>query len=386
MSTNANQTSTLRITPVTSKADLEQFILVPNHVFKSDSAWIPPLQIERKMHLSEKMNPYFQHAKWQAWIAWRGNQAVGRISAQIDALHLEQHQDATGFFGMLDAEDNAETFNALIKTAEQWLQNQGIKRVRGPFNLSINEEMGLLVDGFNTPPVFMMGHALPYYSKHITDCGYQKAVDTLAYMIAPNFEAPQIMQKLVAASAHRVKVRSINKKHFDDEIAMLRDIFNDAWHENWGFVPFTEAEFHELGKNLRFLVDEELIQIAEVDGEAAAFIVALPNINEAIQDLRGKLFPMGWLKLLWRLKVRYPSSARVPLMGVRRKFQHTRLGPALAFQVIDAVRAHLHRLGAKQIELSWILEDNAGMRNIIESIGGQAYKRYRVFERELNES
>ncbi|NOS96862.1 MAG: N-acetyltransferase [Methylotenera sp.] len=380
---NTINTATLRITPVNNKADLDHFIRVPNRVFKADPAWISPLLLERRMHLSEKINPYFQHAEWQAWIAWRGNQPVGRISAQIDALHLTQHDDATGFFGMLDAEDNNETFSELIKTAEQWLQDKGIKRVRGPFNLSINEEMGLLVDGFDTPPVFMMSHALPYYSKHIEQCGYQKAVDTFAYMIAPDFEAPQIMLRLVAASAHRVHVRPINLKRFDEEISLLRDIFNDAWAENWGFVPFTEAEFHELGKNLRFLVDAELIQIAEVDGEAAAFVVAMPNINEAIQGLQGKLLPFGWLKMLWRLKVHYPNTARVPLLGVKRKFQHTRLGPSLAFQVIDAVRVRLVSLGTKQIELSWILEDNAGMRNIIESIGGRAYKRYRVYERKL---
>ena len=384
MNTISNQSSSLRITPVTGKTDLNQFIRLPEKIFKADPAWVSPLLLERRMHLSAKDNPYFQHARWQAWIAWRGDQPVGRISAQIDDLHLERYDDATGFFGMLDAEDQEETFAALIETAEQWLYDQGIRRVRGPFNLSINEEMGLLIDGFETPPVFMMGHALPYYRKHIEQCGYQKAVDTLAYIIAPNFDAPPIMQRLISKSAHRVHVRPINLKCFDEEIALLRDIFNDAWEENWGFVPFTTAEFHELGQNLRYLIPAELIQIAEVDGEAAAFIVALPNINEAIRGLNGRLLPFGWLKLLWRLKVRFPSTARVPLMGVRRKFQNTRLGPGLAFLIIDAVREQLHSRGAKQIELSWILEDNAGMRNIIESIDGRGYKRYRVFERQLD--
>lgn len=375
----------LYITPVASKADLEQFIRIPNLILGNDPVWVPPLLVERRMHLSPRSNPYFQHAKWQGWIAWRGAQPVGRISAQIDALHLERYGDATGFFGMLDAEDREETFAALIATAEQWLHAQGMRRVRGPFSLSINEETGLLIDGFDTPPVFMMGHALPYYATHIEKCGYQKAKDMLAYMIAPDFEAPQIMQRLVAASARRVRVRPLDRKRFNEEIALLRDIFNDAWSENWGFVPFTEAEFHELGQTLRFLLPAELIQIAEVDGEAVAFIAGLPNFNEAISDLEGKLFPLGWIKLLWRLKVRFPNSARVPLMGVKRKFQHTRLGPGLAFQVIDAVRKELHHRGATRIELSWILEDNAGMRNIIESIGGSTYKRYRVYERQLDD-
>jgi GNAT superfamily N-acetyltransferase len=385
MTPTTEVSANLRILSVAGKADLDQFIRVPELIFKADPHWIPPLRLERHMHLSTKHNPYFQHAKWQAWIAWRGERPVGRISAQIDTLHLELHADATGFFGMLDAEDNAETFAALISTAEQWLSEQGIRRVRGPFNLSINEEMGLLIEGFTTPPVFMMGHALPYYREHIEQCGYHKAVDALAYLIAPNFEAPPVMQRLVAAASNRVKVRHLDRTRFDEEISLLRDIFNDAWAENWGFVPFTEAEFQELGKNLKFLLDEEYIQIAEVDGEAAAFIIGMPNINEAIRDLGGKLFPFGWLKLLWRLKIRRPSSGRVPLMGVRQKFQRTRLGPGLAFLIIDAVRAELHKRGAHRLELSWILEGNAGMRNIIESIGGVAYKRYRVYERQLEE-
>lgn len=384
--TNAvsSDSSALRIIPVSGNADLERFIDVQNNVLKSDPVWISPLRVERRMHLSAKHNPYFQHARWQAWIAVRGNLTVGRISAQVDALHLERYADATGFFGMLDAEDRAETFAALVATAEQWLRAQGMRRVRGPFSLSINEETGLLVEGFDTPPVFMMGHARPYYRDHLEACGYRKAKDVLAYMVAPNFAAPAVMQRLVSIHSERIRIRPIDLKNFAREIALLRDIFNDSWSENWGFVPFTAAEFDALGQNLRFLVARDLIQIAEVDGEAAAFIVGLPNINEAIRDLGGHLLPFGWLKLLWRLKVRFPGTARVPLMGVRRKFQRTRLGSALAFLVIDAVRVPLHRHGAKQIELSWILEDNIGMCHIIESIGGIAYKRYRVFERELD--
>lgn len=375
----------LRIVAVASKADLDCFIRIPDMILGPDPAWIAPLLTERRMYLSARSNPYFQHARWQAWIAWRGERPVGRISAQIDTLHLERYDDATGFFGMLDAEDQQETFNALLNTAEQWLWEQGMRRARGPFNLSINAEMGLLVEGFDTPPMLMMGHAWPYYARRIEDHGYRKAKDTLAYLVAPNFPPSPVMQRLTSHATQRVTVRRLDVKHFDAEMMLLRDIFNDAWADNWGFVPFTVAEFSEMGKELRFLVGPDLIQIAEVDGEPAAFIVALPNVNEAIRGLGGRLFPTGWLKLLWRLKVRYPRTARVPLMGVRRKFQRTRLGPGLAFLIIDAVRAQLHKRGVKEVELSWILEDNAGMRSIIESIGGRAYKRYRVYERQLQE-
>jgi hypothetical protein len=383
MTPTIQTSATLRIVPVSNKADLAEFIRLPAAIFKDDPQWIPPLFLERKIHLSPKHNPYFQHAKSQSWLAWRGDVAVGRISAQIDDLALAQHHDATGFFGMLDAEDNQETFAALITTAEQWLAEQGMRRVRGPFNLSINEETGLLIDGFADPPVFMMSHALPYYRERIEQCGYHKAADTLAYLINPNFVAPPVMQRLLKMASERVTVRTLDRSRFDDEIMLLRDIFNDAWSENWGFVPFTEAEFKALGQNLKFLLHDEYIQIAEVDGEAAGFIIGMPNINEAIRDLKGKLFPFGWLKLIWRLKIKGPASGRVPLMGVRKKFQKTRLGPGLAFLIIEEVRNELHKRGAHRLELSWILEDNAGMRNIIESIGGTAYKRYRVYERDL---
>ncbi|MEO5811670.1 MAG: hypothetical protein ABIU96_06055 [Rhodanobacter sp.] len=375
--------ATLRIDAVTSKTDLDNFIEVSDAILRDDPMWVTPLHLERRMSLSPKSNPYFAHAQWQAWIAWRGDRPVGRVSAQIDQLHLQRYEDATGFFGMLDAEDDAETFSALLTTAEQWLREHGIQRVRGPFNLSINEETGLLVDGFDTPPVFMMGHARPYYAGHIEQHGYRKAVDTLAYTMSPDFKAPVVMQRLLDRSPQKVRVRPVDLKHFDEELEVLRGIFNDAWANNWGFVPYTQAEFRELGKNLRMLVSPSLIQIAEVDGEPAAFIVALPNINEAIGDLGGRLLPFGWLKLLWRIKLQFPHSARIPLMGVRQKFQQTRLGPALAFVVIEAVRVPLQALGVREVELSWVLENNAGMCSVIEAIGGRAYKRYRVYERSL---
>jgi hypothetical protein len=365
------------------KADLDRFIKAPGGILGSDPKWISPLFLERRLHLGAKTNPFFEHARWKGWLAYRGDRVVGRISAQIDSLHRERHADDTGFFGMLDAEDNQETFAGLIGAAEAWLRSEGIKRARGPLSLSINDEVGLLVDGFDTSPHFMMGHARPYYGERLEQCGYAKVKDMLAYVVAPDFPAPRVMDRLLAKSMQRIHVRPLNRKKFDEELAVLLDIFNDAWSDNWGFVPFTEAEFKDMGHTLRVLIASELIQIAEVDGVPAAFIVALPNVNEVIKDFGGKLLPFNWAKLLWRLKVRFPKSSRVPLMGVRRSFHNTPLGPGLAFLVIDAVRHHLVARGVEEVELSWILEDNAGMRNIIEAIGGRDYKRYRVYEKEL---
>ena len=187
----------------------------------------------------------------------------------------------------------------------------------------------------------------------------------------------------MSRTKNRIRIRSLQKARFNQELKIIRDIFNDAWSRNWGFVPWTNAEFEHLAKDLKMLVEEDLVHIAEMDGEPAAFIVALPNVNEAIRDLNGRLLPFGWLKLLWRLKVKYPQTGRVPLMGVRCRFHDSMLGAALAFGVIAAVQPPAIRRGLQKVELSWILEDNTGMRNILEAISGRVYKTYRIYSKEL---
>jgi len=372
----------LDVRSVDNKARLKDFIYFPWSVYRDDPNWVAPLLIEQKQRYSNK-NPFFEHARWQGWVAYRDGKPVGRISAQIDELYLERYADRTGYFGSLEAEDDPAVFSRLFKTAEAWLVQEGMSRVTGPFNLSINEEAGLLVDGFDTPPRIMMGHNPPYYGAHIEENGFKPAQDLLAYHQPPTYEFSPIIKRLLDRSAGRIRMRHLNRKALDDELAILRHIFNDAWSENWGFVPFTEAEFREVGKAMTLLLDDDFVQIAEVDGEPAAMIIGLPDINQAIQDLNGRLLPFGWLKLLWRIKVRYPTRARIPLMGVLRKYQHTRLGPALAFAVTDALKQPFIRRGIEEVEMSWILENNQGMRNIIEQLGGVEYKRYRLYEKQL---
>ena len=334
-----------------------------------------------KEHLS-KRNPFFEHAKCKFWLAYRGATPVGRISAQVDQLHLQRYEDSTGFFGLLEAEDEAETFRALMDTAETWLRDQGMHRVLGPFNFSINQECGLLVEGFDTPPMVMMGHARPYYSARIEENGYRKEKDLLAYHINSDYQLTPAMRLVIKRAKKRVHLRPLRRSIFREELRILQDIFEDAWSQNWGFVPFTRSEFEHMGKSLKLLLPDDQVQIAEVDGVPAAFMVAVPNVNEAIRDLNGKLFPLGWLKLLWRLKVAYPKSVRVALMGVRQRYQKSRLGAALALMVIEACTAPAVRRGVLTAEMSWILDDNLGMRNIIESLGGKAYKRYRIYSKE----
>jgi hypothetical protein len=372
----------LQVNPVDDRQKLRQFIRLPWSIYADDAAWVPPLLLERKEHLSPH-NPYFEHARYQSWMAYRDGAAVGRISAQIDELHLDRYQEKEGFFGMIEAEDNAETFAALFQTAEAWLRHQGMRRVLGPYNLSINQEPGLLVDGFTTPPVMMMGHARPYYGARIEEMGYRKIKDLYAYIIDSNFEASAAMQTIVKRAKKRVTIRSLRKSNFDEDLQIIKEIFNDAWSDNWGFLPFTEAEFNHLAKDFKLILDFNLFKIAEVDGVPAAFMVTVPNLNEAIRDLNGRLLPFGWIKLLWRLKVKCPQTARIPFMGVRKQYQGSFLGAALALMVIIDGQPYGIKRGIKKVEMSWILEDNKGTRDIIESLGGVAYKRYRIYKKDL---
>ncbi|MGV6473719.1 GNAT family N-acetyltransferase [Azotobacter vinelandii] len=375
--------ASLVVRPVQGKADLDVFIGLPGRLHRDDPHWVEPLLVERRDHLSAK-NPVFAHLDWQAWIAWSGNEPVGRISAQVDRLHRQAHGPDTGHFGMLEAIDDPAVFAALMAAAEQWLRERGALRITGPFNLTINEESGLLVEGFERPPSIMMGHGLPYYGARVEALGYRPATDLLAYwMRTDELHFPPPLRQLMDRWQDRVRIRPLDRRRYAEEIQLLRDIFNDAWAENWGFVPFTAEEFEAMGNNLRLLVPEDLLYIAEVDGEPDAFIVALPNLNEAIAPLQGRLLPFGWLRLLWWLKVRGLRTARVPLMGVRRAHQRSRLGSALALRLIEALKPPFVQHGLEALEMSWILESNRGMRNILERIGAYPYKRYRVYEKRI---
>lgn len=361
------------------------FARLPNRLYKADANWIPQLELERLSYYSDS-NPFCAHSQWKAWVAYRTDESaapVGRITAQIDQLHQERHKDATGYFGSFDCIDDESVFAALAAAAEGWLAEQGMQRACGPFNLGINQEIGQLISGFDTPPRFMTPHGPRYAPQQFERLGYGKAVDLLAYRVPPDFAPPAAMTRLLKRLGSRVKVRSLTRRKLKDELGLLRELFNDAWYDNWGFVAFTEKEFQKIGQELTLVLPDDYIQIAELDGEPVAFGVMLPDINEAIADLNGRLLPFGWAKLLWRLKVKHPSAVRVPLMGVRRSFHNTRLGLALAFSVCDPLRWAAHARGAKEIEMSWILEDNRGMRALAESFGGEIYRRYRMYQKDL---
>ena len=386
--TNAPSTwarPTLRVTAVANRKAFGAFLQVPFRIFRDDRSWVPPLLLERRQALDPAKNPYFAHAEVGYWIAERGGEPVGRISAQIDHAYLDRHRDATGHFGLLDGEDDPEVFRLLLGTAEAWLRERGLRRITGPFSLSINEESGLLVDGFDTPPMIMMGHARPYYQAHVERAGYRKCQDLLAYRYAMDTPVPAAIAQLIARlkANPRIALRPLRKTHYREDLATALAIFNDAWADNWGFVPLSEAEIAHAAASLRPLIREDLVWFAAVDSVPAAMIVILPNLNEAIADLGGRLLPFGWAKLLWRLKGGQLTTARVPLMGVRRAFASTALGAALAFAVIDAARHGALRAGFPYVEMSWILEDNLPMRRIIDRAGGRVYKTYRIYEKAL---
>ena len=374
--------SAIEIIPVSTPAELDRFIKLPLRLYAGDPAFVAPLVLERQEALSPAKNPYFQHAEVQFWLARRDGRDVGRISAQIDRLVADPD---VGHFGMIAAEDDGAVFAALFAAAENWLRSRGKLRVMGPFNLSINEETGLLIDGFDTPPVMLMGHDPRYAGPRVEALGYAKAKDLIAYMYDIDHELPAAARrKLDSRKATALTVRHLDKKRYLEEFDTVTAIFNDAWSQNWGFIAFTEAEIKHMAKSLKMLIDPKCVAIVEMNGEAIGFGIALPNLNELIADFGGRLLPFNWLKLMYRLR-RGTRTARVPLMGIRRSCSTSFAGGLAPFIVIDALRNALRAKGVKQVELSWILEDNRPMRHVIEALGANPYKTYRVYEKTLTQ-
>lgn len=377
--------SDITVRPVSGKAGRKQFLDVPFSIYGRDSNWVAPLYLERLEHLDPAKNPYFEHAEAQLFVATRGGRPVGRISAQLCRLRSERYKDATGQFGFIEAVDDPAVFAALADAAAEWLKQRGCTRMLGPFSFSINDETGLLIDGFDTPPNMMMGHALPYYGARLEEQGFGKAKDVIAYIYDGNTPVPRGIETTLrkAMETFDISVRPFNKKDLSRELDIIISIFNDAWSQNWEFVPFTKGEIELLGKNLKMLVANEFISIASYKGEPASMAVSLPNINDWIADLNGRILPFGWAKAAWRALARPPKSVRIPLMGTRKQFHGSMLGAALTTAAVDFLRRYHTSRGTATGEFSWILEDNMPMRRLIESSGARAYKTYRVYEKAI---
>lgn len=375
--------SSVTVRPARGKEDLKAFLGVPFALYAGDPNWVAPLHLERLEHLDPKKNPYFRHAEVELFLALRGGRPVGRISAQLSRLRSERYRDGVGQFGFLEAEDDPAVFAALFDAAEAWLKQRGATAIQGPFSFSINDETGLLIEGFDTPPSVMMSHALPYYGPRLEEAGFVKAKDIIAYDFIGQGGMPRAL-----ASAHDkamadpdVVLRPLDKKQLMKELEIVVSIANDAWSGNWGFVPWTREEMTALADNLKMLVTGDYIAIAEYKGEPAAMAITLPNINDWIAGLDGKLLPFGWAKLGWSLFAGPPKAVRMPLMGVRRKYHGTVTGAVLGMSVIARVRDFHVARGTTRGEASWILEDNMPMRRMIEHFGGRPYKTYRIYEK-----
>ena len=384
-------TSALTIRPVTGKADLKAFVELPYRLNAGDPHWVPPLRADMMELFNPAKNPFFTHATVQPMLARRGDRVVGRISAHIDHLALEQPVEqgmgpGCGHWGFLDAEDE-EAAHALLRAAEGWLKEQGMTRSMGPLSLSIWDEPGLLTKGHDHSPTIMMGHHAPHYQGWIEDAGYAPVKILQTYELDITKDFPPLIQRIVASGekSSKIHVRRVDKSQFDAEVAIIVDILNDAWSDNWGFVPFNAAEIAYIGKKLKPIVFEELIMIAEVDGVPEAFMITLPDMNEAIKPLKGKLFPFGFLKLLKWLRAPDARTMRVPLMGVKKHLQNSRMASQLAFMMIEYIRrAALAKFGSTRGEIGWVLDDNQGMNAIADAIESTVNRVYTIYERRID--
>ncbi len=373
------------IRSVQTKKDKKAFVDFAWEVYKDDPAWVPPLKDEVHGLITPGKNPWFEHARAEFWLAERAGKVVGRISAQVDDLVLEHMGKGTGQWGMFEALDG-QAAAALIAKAEDWLRQQGMNRALGPISLSIWDEPGLEIEGFAEPPTAMMGHHRPEYHAWIEAAGYAKSKDLLTYELnIEHWDDPKIDRLIQMGERNpKIRIRMVDKSKFADEARLILNLLNDAWSNNWGYVPLTEAEIAYAGKKLKPIIFDELVRIAEVDGEPVAFMLTIPDINELTKDLNGELLPFNWIKLLWRLRKPRARRVRVPLMGVARKLHHTRFASQLAFMMIEFTRRDaVSKYGATHGEFGWILEDNKGMLSIAQLPGAQVNHRYRIFEKAL---
>ena len=378
---------TLTIREAVTKADRNIFVDFQWQTYANDPHWVAPLKSEaRGLIEGIKANPWFEHARAALFLAERDGKVVGRISAQVDDLVQEWQGAGLGHFGMFECVDDQGVADALIAAAAGWLRTQGMTRMQGPFSLSVWDEVGLHVDGFDSDPTVMMGHGLPYYERLLTGAGFAPVKDTHTWQTPIDRVFPDIVQRIVAAGEKnpRIRIRPLRKAQFDSEFTTILGILNDAWSTNWGFVPLTPAEIAYAGKKFKPIVYEDLIYIADYDGEAVGFMIAVPDMNETLKPLKGNLLPFGWVKLLWRLQRPRARRIRVPLMGIKKKLQGSRIASLLAFMMIEYTRRNaVTRFHATDGEIGWILEDNGPMRSIAEVIGAEITRTYRVYEKPL---
>ena len=372
----------VRIEPVKNQQDLKAFIMFPFELYRSDPYWVPPLIGERLKHFDPHHNPFFEHAAVQLFRAVRAGKTVGTIAAIDDQLHPQVWNEPVGFFGEFEVIEDYDVAASLFSTARGWLSARGREIMRGPMNMNINEEVALLIDGFDGPPMIMMTYNPRYYQALIERYGMIKAKDLFAYKVAigsygPNLEKipPQISRVArIAQERYGVKFRKVDIGHLDQEVEMLKPIHRQAWSRNWGAFPMSDAEYGQLVGQLRQVFDPEMSYLAFIDDKPVGVFIVLPDYNQVAAHLGGRLFPLGWLKFLWyRRKI---DAVRVLIMGVLE--EHRLKGiESLFYQEVCRVAV---RKGIVWGEMSWILEDNYRVIRGIEAMGGKVYRRYRLYD------
>ena len=376
----------IEIRPVDAKKDRLDFIRLAPPLYADDPNYVAPLEFELGARIDPAKNPGLRASPHRLWTAWRDGAPVGRISAMMNRAHIDFHKDNTGHFGFLEAIDDAAVIKLLTDTAAAWLKGQGAAKIAGPFNFSVNEECGLLVDGFDTPPYVMMPHSRPYYASHLEALGFDKAMDMYALRYLPRRDfIPERRKRFIEKVLNKsnISIRNIDFKKFGAEIRMVIDIYNDAWSDNWGYAPMSDAQIEHMAKELRPIIEKHNVVFCELDGEPVAFGLVLPDVNAAIRGFNGKLLPFNWARFLWRLKVKGVGRSRMPLMGVRKRLQGKPVGAAFAYKIIDMVNTANMDRGCVHSELSWILENNEAMLSMLTEMGGEIYKTYRIYEKAL---
>ena len=364
------------VTPVQSKSDLKVFINLPWQIYRGDPNWVPPLRRDLKKQLDPSEHPFFGHADVAFFIARRNGHVVGRIAAIKNDNHIAFHDEPVGFFGFFECVQDQKVAESLFSQAADWLRTHNLEVMRGPMNYSTNEECGLLINGFDLPPVIMMPYNPPYYVDLIEGVGFKKARDLLAYDIT---EEVPVSERLVRTVEHirrrkKITIRPLAKKQIDQEIQRVKDIYNSAWEKNWGFVPMTDEEIDYMAAELIQIVEPDIVLFAEIEGEAVAFVISLPDFYRALKHANGRLFPFGLLKILWH--ARKIDSIRILTLGIKEEYRRQGIDALLYYETYRIGTAK----GYRRAEMSWILEDNTLMNRGLENMGAKVYKRYRIYD------
>ena len=365
---------------VTTKQERKQFLNFPYQHYSDDEHWIAPLKMEQKKLIDEENNPFYNDGEIALFLAEQDGEICGRIAAIQDRRYNDHHDNKTGFFGFFECINDQSVVDLLVKVASDWLRERGHTDILGPANPSMMDEIGILVDGFEYDPSIMMPYHKPYYDKLLKNAGLRKEMDMYAFRVTQatvNLDRMYRAEEIVRRRLPKFELREVDLKNLDEEVEIVRHIFNKAWSGNWGFIPLKKAELKDLAKDLKLILDPKVAHIAEVDGEPVAFSIALPDLNQALKHLDGTLFPTGIFKLLWHR--RNINQIRTALMGVIPKYQGKGIDAMLHKEAIVNGR----EVGYKSSELSWVLESNKSMIKVAEKIGAQIEKTYRMYAREL---